>query len=133
MGTERQQLVIEKPSDLSLIWQKLMQSKWGYLNLGMLNMVGCFLKSMQGLFSFFNYLAHCLRAFTSRAVQKKNLLRPFLTRPFVTNSRRESKNLKCLMSAKKFYILKRICSFQRSAAGWFKYMWTFREHQALKG
>ena len=131
MGTERQQLVIEKPSDLSLIWQKLMQSKWGYLNLGMLNMVGCFLKSMQGLFSFFNYFAHCLRAFTSRAVQKKKPVETFPN--LVTNSRRESKNLKCLMSAKKFYILKRICSFQRSAAGWFKYMWTFREHQALKG
>ena len=74
----RQQLVIEKPSDRS----ETDAIKMGYLNLGMLNMVGCFEKSMQGLFSFFNYLAHCLRAFTSRAVPKRtkqNLLRPFLT------------------------------------------------------
>lgn len=85
-------------------------------------------------FFFFQLLGTLFESFYKYSSPKKNKTKPVETFPnLVTNSRRESKNLKCLMFAKKFYILKQISSFQRWATGWFKYMWTFSEHQALKG
>ena len=85
-------------------------------------------------FFFFQLLGTLFESFYKYSSPKKNKTKPVETFPnLVTNSRRESKNLKCLMFAKKFYILKQISSFQRWATGWFKYMWTFSEQQALKG